>query len=161
MVVRKSAIISECGRYRYRLDRVWAPGPLCTFVMLNPSTADAQEDDPTIRRCMGFAKREACGGLVVVNLFAFRATNPETLRTVLDPVGRENDYHIALALLETDGPVVGAWGSNAPDWRVRDVGYLFLQSLLCLGVTRNGNPRHPLYIRGDEPLVPWKKMASA
>ena len=74
-----SAVLSECGLYRYRLDRRWADGPTCGFIMLNPSTADAEVDDPTIRRCIGFAKREACGALIVVNIYPLRATKPADL----------------------------------------------------------------------------------
>lgn len=80
LFTEQSATISECGRYRYRLTRRFADGPCATFVMLNPSTADETIDDPTIRRCRNFAIREGCGGLVVVNLFAYRATDPR-LRT--------------------------------------------------------------------------------
>ena len=85
--VCKSAQISPCGLYRYRLERFWSDKPALPFVMLNPSTADADLDDPTIRRCMGFARREGAGGIIVATLHAFRATTPEELRKAYDPFG--------------------------------------------------------------------------
>lgn len=79
----RGAVISDDGRYRYRLWRTWAPElPRMAWIMLNPSTADAEVDDPTIRRCVGFAKREGCGGIEVVNLYAYRSTDPSVLGTV-------------------------------------------------------------------------------
>ena len=89
--MKKGATISECGLYRYSLTRVWDDVlPMCIFVMLNPSTADADIDDPTIRRCINFAKREGCGSLMVVNLFAYRATSPADMKAAVDPIGSGN-----------------------------------------------------------------------
>lgn len=103
-----SASIS--GDYRYRLGRAWAGGPTCTFIMLNPSTADADQDDPTIRRCVGFAKALGCGALEVVNLYAYRATNPRDLLRQDERVGPENDYWLREAQLDPpsrdDGAVI-------------------------------------------------------
>lgn len=146
------ASISECGEYRYRLSRIWdeRKKPL-VFLMLNPSTADAMTDDPTIRRCMGFARRERAGGLVVVNLYGLRATNPKRLWDHTDPIGPTNDRHLVRAASE--GKLVCAWGGNAPSNRVA-----YVRALLdrhrwsCLGTTQAGAPRHPLYIRSDQPL---------
>ena len=153
------AIISPCGLYRYRLTRQWGDGPTAVFVMLNPSTADASQDDPTIRRCIGFAKREGCGSLLVVNLFAYRATDPDGMfRLGVEPVGDENDGHIADAMLGSAGPVIAAWGGDKrAKVRVRDVRYMAGKigvRLLCLGKTKDGSPRHPLYVKGVAPLVP-------
>lgn len=92
--VATTAGISECGTYRYWLCREWSPGlDSLVWLMLNPSTADATQDDPTIRRCMGFARRWGYGGITVVNLYAYRATNPRDLLTAADPVGPENDRY--------------------------------------------------------------------
>src|SRR3989449_11540410 len=109
--MRTDACFSRCGTYRYALWRRWAAGPQVLFVMLNPSTADAQRDDPTIRRCIGFARRWGCGGIEVVNLFALRATDPRRLRYTRDPVGPENVAHLARAAGRAS--LVGAaWGAD-------------------------------------------------
>jgi hypothetical protein len=158
-IIRRRAKISDCGRYRYWLSREWGPGPLLTFVLLNPSIADAETDDPTIRRCIGFAKREGADGCAVVNLFAWRATDPAGLTRAEDPIGPENAEEIGRALVASAVsrlPLVCAWGSTAGAGmqgfklkrRARDCG----ASLACLGRTANGAPRHPLYVPGDQPL---------
>lgn len=152
------AVISACGKYRYRLGRTWdaALRPAC-FVMLNPSTADATEDDPTIRRCIGFAKSWGCGGIVVVNLFAYRATDPKQLLKAADPVGPDNDEHIRAAVVECH-PVVAAWGVHGVlrqrDGRVKWLLERWGVLPKCLGKTKDGrHPRHPLYVRADTALV--------
>lgn len=162
-VVRKDAILSEDGLYRYGLTRAWHRAPaLVTFVMLNPSTADAAEDDPTIGRCIGFARTWGFGGISVVNLYALRSTDPKGLWAAADPVGPENDRHlsVAAALASTsEAPVVAAWGANARPDRVSHVAALFKRlgtPLHALGTTKAGQPRHPLYLRADSPLTPWE-----
>lgn len=160
--ISKSAKISDCGLFRYELTRRWGDGPTCTFVMLNPSTADASVDDPTIRRCIGFAKREGCGALKVVNLFAYRATKPTALLTATDPEGPENGNALVSAVADSDGPVIAAWGA----WPgARGAGRAaikrFSDKLQCLGRTKDGWPRHPLYVRADEPLQPLAKQPGA
>ena len=111
-----TAIISSCQRYRYTLTRtVGCAAKVVTFIMLNPSTADAREDDPTIRRCKGFARSLAAGKLIVVNLFAFRATKPKVLLAEKEPVGPENNDHIRCAAEEahnSGGMVIAAWGAH-------------------------------------------------
>lgn len=165
MVGRRSAVISDCGQYRYRLTRALGPDPrICNFVMLNPSTADATQDDRTIRRCMGFAQRWGCGLLMVSNLFAFRATEPYRLGLVADPVGPQNhDYVIGAACRarESGGLVVAAWGAHGGrDDQDRRVMSLLTETLgipvMCLGTTVLGFPRHPLYLPKDTALVPFK-----
>lgn len=158
----KSAVISDCGTYRYRLSRSWAAGPRMLFVMLNPSTADASIDDPTIRRCIGFAKRQGCGFLQVVNLFAYRATDPDALLNCpVDPVGPENYRHIKAATEEATY-VVAAWGAHksATPAAVSILPPRASLIALCLGRTKSGAPRHPLYVRGDAPLISWQTLAS-
>lgn len=126
--------------------------------MLNPSTADASIDDPTIRRCRGFADRWECNGIVVANLYALRATNPEELWKAEDPVGPENDSWLHRLANEFDD-VVCAWGSNAKQERVDEVVKIFRRygcRLFHLGLTKSGQPKHPLYIKGDQPLIEWK-----
>jgi hypothetical protein len=158
------ATISPCGTYRYTLDRVWdASLPIALFIMLNPSTADASEDDPTIRRCISFAKREGCGALTVVNLFALRSTDPGALTAHPDPVGPDNDLHIALALGKQPEIVIAAWGAHSFA-RARAEAVTSILALTwqvnCLGVTKDGDPRHPLYVRGDAPLIPWPPVVT-
>ncbi len=155
-----SAIISDCGQYRYTLHRklpqVVSFNKLCLFIMLNPSTADANLDDPTIRRCIGFAKRESCTELTVVNLFALRATNPKEISAHHSPIGPDNHRHVEHQLERHGGGViVAAWGAHPAvagmslPFKIRDFG------ALCLGTTKEGRPRHPLYVRADQPLIPW------
>jgi hypothetical protein len=155
----RSAVVSECGRYRYELIRRWADGPLLEWVMLNPSTADADEDDPTIRRCIGFARDWGHAGIRVTNLFAYRATDPaELLNMRIPPWGRDNpDY-----LRTEHGPVtVVAWGSHpVVEKRGSEMSWLALwkrSALMCLGVNKDGSPKHPLYVPKNAGLRPWPK----
>lgn len=156
------ATFSACGTYRYHLWRVWdLTRPIMVFVMLNPSTADADQDDPTIRRCIGFARRDDYGGISVRNVFALRATDPKQLLTHPDPFGPENDA----ALLEARDVsmltrLVAAWGTRMGGRRLRDyycgaAGACVVQGSYCLGTTKGGDPRHPLHVRGDAALAPW------
>jgi hypothetical protein len=157
--IEKYAVISNCETYRYSLARRWAGGALLPFVMLNPSTADADIDDPTIRRCMGFARREGYAGIHVVNLYAYRATDPKALLTCVDAVGPQNDTKLLRMLTGVscvERPVVAAWGANAKPERVAQVMALVPDvNWRCLGTTKDGHPRHPLYVKGDQPLVPF------
>ena len=156
LFTQSSAVMSDCGRYRYRLDRRWADGPIMGFVMLNPSTADAEIDDPTIRRCISFAKREGCGALTVVNLFAFRATDPKHLPPDQETAqGPMNIAHIRAVMETSEGPVVAAWGAHAFASKAASViERHFGRRMKCLGKTKDGHPRHPLYVKGDAPLLP-------
>jgi hypothetical protein len=160
-----SAIISVCGQYRYQLAR---PGGTMTvgeapavFVMLNPSTADETLDDPTIRRCRSFAAQWGNDGIIVANLYALRSTDPAALWKHRNPIGPDNDDHL-YELAISHGRIVCAWGANAEIDRVRDVAKIFRDAgakLLCLGVTNHGAPRHPLYVRADQPLIEWTEPA--
>lgn len=150
------ATISPCERYRYRLTRPLGGGPTCLFVMLNPSTADAKKNDKTVTRCIGFAERENCGLLEVVNLFAWRATDPRELKRAADPVGPENDTAIVAAAGRAK-LVIAAWGGSIPaTLRTRPAAVLEMLARLgpvwCLGKTKDGTPAHPLYLRADAPL---------
>ncbi len=156
------ATFDETGAYRYALWRVWdTDGPSIVFVMLNPSKADAESDDPTIRRCVGFARAWGYGALTVVNLFAFRAACPRTLHQTADPVGPDNDRHLRDALASAP-TVVFAWGNHGGlHERDRAIGALLLReskqpsAALCLGTTGVGQPRHPLYVRADTVPYPF------
>ena len=152
------ASFSPCGTYRYRLWRAWdATFPTMTIIGLNPSTADEQEDDMTIRRCINFARREGCGKLLMVNLFAFRATEPKVMMKAVDPIGPENDAALVLPL-STSKIVIAAWSIHGGHrGRDREVwGMLKNAWPVCLGITKNGHPRHPSRIAADTPLVEYK-----
>lgn len=158
--VECSAVISDCGLYRYELRRVWDPtGPLLEFVMLNPSTADASTDDPTIRRCIGFAKRWGYGGIVVRNLYALRATNPEVLLNYSgDAYGPRNDRYIADDVADC---TIVAWGAHAATLSERAIAVIevlgfFRPRLFCLGTNANGSPKHPLYVPASRTPVIWQ-----
>lgn len=149
--MQRDAVLSDCGAYRYRLTRTWDDRcrPLL-YIMLNPSTADALVDDATIRVCIGRAQRLVCGGIIVVNLFAYRATQPHDMLLAADPVGPENDAHIHRALDDDPKMVIAAWGGNG-NYRgraakVKQLCGLRRVTLHCLGTTQDGQPRHPLRI---------------
>lgn len=155
------AVLSEDGLYRYSLTRTWEPSVWrLAFIMLNPSTADASVDDPTIRRCMGFARKFGYGGITVCNLYAYRATKPADMFAAADPVGPENDGWLS-RLLSARGsaqvPVVAAWGAHArPDRVAAVLAMPGAEVLHCLGYTKAGQPRHPLMLPNTAELVPFK-----
>lgn len=157
--MERSATFSECGRYRYTLSRIWDDGSArVVFVGLNPSTADERVDDPTIRRCIAFAKAWGFGGVQVLNLFAFRATRPADMLCQPDPVGPDNDHHLTTYAVRA-ALVVAAWGTlgshMARDRAVRAL----LPGLHCLRLTKHGHPAHPLYLPSDLRPVPWSNAA--
>lgn len=149
-----TAVISDCGKFRYRLGRRWQDGGLTLlFIMLNPSIADANIDDPTIRRCIGFAKSHGYSALEVVNLFAYRATDPVDLKINGWQVGSDNDHHIQQAMRECSKVCV-AWGSHAKNCvqRCDQVARLISECNhvpMALAVDSNGIPRHPLMLRSN------------
>lgn len=159
-VETKSAWMSPCGRYRYDLWRRWGEGDIVLFIGLNPSTADDKIDDPTIKRCIQFAKRWGYGGMCIVNLFAYRATKPENMLAQNDPVGPDNMAAIAAI---TNRPrvklIVCAWGGEGGH-RGQDKAVCALiaktgKALFCFQTNKDGSPQHPLYVRGDKPLEPY------
>jgi len=152
------AVYSDCGVYRYGLTRVWGEGAQVMFVMLNPSTATEVRNDPTIARCERRARVLGFAGLRIGNLFGLRATDPGALPGAGDPVGPGNDA----VLVETAvgaATVICAWGNHGLHLgRSGQVEGLLRQGgarLAHLGLTRLGQPRHPLYIRQDQPLLAW------
>lgn len=155
------ATYSPCKRYRYTLSRTWGAAPEdggrhLPFLMLNPSTATEYALDPTLRRCKFFAEREGYDGMVVLNLFAFRATDPRVMKAQDDPVGPGNDAAILDAASRSD-LVVAAWGAHGTHrGRAAHVVQLLQgATLVRLGApTKDGHPRHPLYLKGTTALVP-------
>jgi hypothetical protein len=153
----KGADLSPCGIYRYSLYRRWGSDgylPPVLFVMLNPSTADADIDDPTIRRCVGFAKSWGYLGIEVVNLFGLRATHPAELYAHTDPVGPGNDDAVRAAAWRA-GLIVAGWGAHGSRHRGRVARVLSIlgapmRPVHAIGHTgAMGEPKHPLYLRAD------------
>lgn len=158
--VDRSAVFSPCRTWRYSLKRVWCGGPPLVVIGLNPSTADETKDDPTIRRCIGFARREGCGALIMLNLFAFRATDPRVMKAAADPVGPQNDAVTAETC--AGRKVVAAWGHHGR-FRERDLAVVRALgamgvSVLALGTTKDGSPRHPLYVKAEAPLEQYEPV---
>lgn len=159
------ATLSSCRTWRYTLtrdlytfDQVILNREV-TFIGLNPSTADEAVDDPTIRRCISFAMKFGGSKMHMLNLFAYRATDPLVLwqaqRDGIDIIGEDNDWHLRKCLSHSD-IVICAWGANASrhESRVRTV-LDMIEEPFCLGMTADGSPRHPLYLKATQKLVPY------
>lgn len=157
-----TANISVCGRYRHLLERLWNPGKKTVlFVGLNPSKADSETDDPTVRRMLDFAEQWGYGRLLVCNLFDWRATDPREMKRAVRPCSKENDQHILAAAAEAERVVV-AWGG---DGKYQDRGPRVLRllsgfDLYCLGRTEDGHPRHPLYMKAYTKPEPYQAKAA-
>ena len=144
-----NAVFSNCRKYRYALWRRWDPeNPLVLFIGLNPSTADEVKNDPTIRRCIGFAKDWGYGGVMIANIFAFRSTSPERMKNHKEPVGKENDWWI-IQLAESAEMVIAAWGNHGTFLNRYQQVQNNLNHMKCMGLTSQNQPRHPLYLRRD------------
>lgn len=154
--MNRQTIFSPCRQYRYTLWREWnAALPYCQFIGLNPSTADETNDDPTIRRCIGFAKAWGCGALCMTNIFAWRDTKPEAMKRAQDPVGPENDRWL-IEIAHGAYLRVAAWGNHGRHLnRGKRVALDLADSLLslcCFRLTKEGQPEHPLHQRADATL---------
>ena len=139
----KGAYFSECKKYRYSLHRKWSKKPLLLFIMLNPSTADANIDDPTIKKCIYFSKKWGFGGILVGNLFAYRSTDPKKLKKTTDPEGANNKRFIKKMVAKAS-TVICAWGNGygpPPNYLKR------LTELHYLKINKDGTPAHPLYLK--------------
>lgn len=168
LLMRREAIISECGTYRTELRRIWdASLPLLPVCMLNPSTADAQVDDPTILTLIHFARRWGYGGLLIVNLADFRASKPTDMFAADYPCSTENARHQYLALAyakENRKEVLVAWGNHGATYGADRLFVDTAKSLgvrtICLGLTLSGAPKHPMArgrhrIPRDQHPLPW------
>jgi len=153
-----AAVLSPDDQYRYFLSRrVASGGPVVLFIGLNPSTADAVVDDPTIRRCIAFARSWGASAMWMANLFAFRSTSPKGLRIAADPIGPDNDEWIQRAVSAAD-LVVAAWGNHGGLFdRANVVLEKHGSRLLALRLTKTGMPGHPLYVRGDARPAPLER----
>lgn len=163
-----SAVISPCGLYRYRLEREGRGHGSTAVIMVNPSTADAEQDDATIRKLRGFGERNQWGRIIVGNLFAYRATDVRELGRCADPIGPQNDDHLTHILAEADQCVV-AWGPIAKQPKAVRNRFLNVLALingtgldpLCIGATAKcGHPRHPLMLAYAEPIRRWSCPSS-
>ena len=155
LLVNKNAIFSDCRKYRYALSRTWnGKKKTILFIGLNPSTADEKIDDPTIRRCINYAQNWGYGSLLMINLFAYRATMPTELKNVKNPIGNDNDLHI-IELLKKVDLVVAAWGNEGSHLnRDKEVKKL-IPNLKCLKINKSGQPAHPLYQKKDLKLIKY------
>ena len=156
--MNSTATLSPCRTYRYSLTREWGSGLAVLFVGLNPSTADETLDDPTIRRCISFARDWGYARLHMANLFAFRATAPRDMKNASDPVGPENDRHL-LALANDSALTVAAWGVHGTFGGRHNAVRGMLPRLHYLRLTKDGHPGHPLYLPRTLKPVAWKQDA--
>lgn len=163
-----SAIISPCGLYRYRLDRKIAPaGPVYAFFGINPSTADANVDDATVRKWIGFCKRWGASRFIVGNAFAYRATDVRELAKAEDPHGPDIGDHIT-AIIEEADILVPCWGNTTKvPPKLQEFFDVLIDALVssekpvkCFGLTKAGDPMHPLMLGYSTPLVPWQEGGS-
>lgn len=160
LFLERDAVLSDCGKYRYLLRRTWDHGkPRALFVMLNPSTADAEKDDATIRSCVRLCKAMNYGSFEVVNLFAWRATDPADLEKSPSPIGPDQERITAAAIQRCDIPIC-AWGAHK---MARGKGRFLVEHIrsyrpaaFCFGTTKAGEPKHPLYIKTGTPLEVYR-----
>jgi len=155
LLVNKNATFSDCRKYRYGLSRTWnGKKKTILFIGLNPSTANKKIDDPTIRRCINYAQNWGYGSLLMVNLFAYRATMPSELKNVKNPIGNDNDLQI-IELSKKADIAVAAWGNEGTllnrDKEVKKI----LPNLMCLKINKSGQPSHPLYQKKDLKLIKY------
>lgn len=158
-MIHKSAIFSEDRIYRYTLERTWnKKRGIVNFIMLNPSTADENYEDPTISRCMKFAEAWGYGGIFITNVFAYRSTEAKVLKVIPDPVGKDNDSYI-YAVSAKAKITITAWGNKSkfPDkYKDRDFDvFALLSNIHYLTLTKSGEPGHPLFLKGDLKPIPW------
>ena len=159
--VERDAVLSDCGLYRYLLRRAWDHDkPRALFIMLNPSTADATVDDATIRSCIRLCKSLGYGSFEVINLFGWRATDPAELEKAADPIGLDNEK-ISIGAIQRCDVAICAWGAHAMAEkrnarRIVEVIRARKPAVYCLGKTKHGHPKHPLYIKTGTQLEVYR-----
>ncbi|SUN81106.1 Uncharacterized protein conserved in bacteria [Streptococcus milleri] len=153
--MEKKAIISKDKIYRYKLSRTWdSTKPTILFIGLNPSIADENIDDPTITRCINFAKDWGYGTLLMANLFAFRSTYPKDIYLIDDPIGKDNDHYLLECVTQSD-LIVACWGNNGTYMNREKVIKELVPNLYCLQKNKNGTPHHPLRLPRNIDPVPF------
>ena len=154
--MEKKAIISKDKIYRYKLSRTWdSTKPTILFIGLNPSIANENVDDPTITRCINFAKDWGYGTLLMANLFAFRSTYPKNIYLIDDPIGKDNDHYLLECVTQSD-LIVACWGNNGTYMNREKVIKELLPNLYCLQKNKNVNlPNHPLRLPRNIDPVPF------
>ena len=151
----RGAVLSEDRKYRYALWRIWEiEKPRVLFVCLNPSDADEFKDDPTLIRCINFAKSWGYGGVVTANLFAYRVTCPKELKKVKRPVGSENDKWLRILSKKAE-MIVGGWGNHGLYMNRSEEIVQMIPRIHCLFTNKSGQPSHPLYLPKNSNPVPW------
>lgn len=155
--VTRGAVFSDCKQYRYELFRIWdSTLPKVLFIMLNPSDADAKEDDPTIRRCINFAKSWGFGGLRVGNIFPYISSNPDVLKSVQDFHHEVNRLH--LARMAQDAAIIVYGYGNSPI-ATNAIPLIERENTYCLKINKSGTPQHPLYVKGDTKPIPFNPVS--
>lgn len=161
LFIERSADFSPCRTWRYTLIRKWGDGGMLLFILLNPSTADEVQDDPTNRRAINFAMDWGFGSVMFVNLFAFRSTSPDAMKGCSKPIGPRNDAWI-LAMVKAADQVILAWGTHGTH-RGRDQEVLRMLAARCprvplftMGTTKHGHPKHILYLPKTTTPIPWR-----
>jgi len=161
MSSNKEAIVSPDGKYRYSLTRKWGEGRCLLFIMLNPSTADSTIDDPTIKKCEKYAKREKFKSMCVVNLYAYRSTDPSIVMRMglVDAEGPDNESHIISSILLSDA-IICAWGKHGGKGTHKAIKVLSTtdKEIFCLDINKDGSPKHPLYCKDD---IKFKKYLTS
>lgn len=152
----KGAVLSDDGVYRYVLSRIWDDAKdKVMFIALNPSTADALNDDPTIGRMIGYAKLWGYGGMYVCNLFAYRATDPKDMKSAENPIGNQNDTFIQQYAAKSD-KVIFCWGTHG-SYLNRDKDMLkLIDNPCCIELSKHGHPKHPLYLKADKMPIKYE-----
>ncbi len=158
-IIYKNATFSNCRKYRYSLSRIWdKKKKLVLFIGLNPSTANEEVDDPTIRRCVNYVQNWGYGGLMMVNLFAYRVTLPSGLKKVKYPIGEDNDKYI-MTLSKKADITVAAWGNNGNLYGRDKQVFDLIPNLMCLKLNKSGQPAHPLYLKKNIKLTKFLDYA--
>ena len=158
-IIYKNATFSNCRKYRYSLSRIWdKKKKLVLFIGLNPSTANEEVDDPTIRRCVNYVQNWGYGGLIMVNLFAYRVTLPSGLKKVKYPIGEDNDKYI-MTLSKKADITVAAWGNNGNLYGRDKQVFDLISNLMCLKLNKSGQPAHPLYLKKNIKLTKFLDYA--
>jgi len=158
-IIHADAVFDATRKYRYALYRTWdeKKPDVMIFIGLNPSTADETHDDPTVRKCINVAKRDNCGSMVMLNIFAYRSTNPKGLSDVDDPVGRPFNNQAISSHCQGQRWIVVAWGRHGK-YMNREEEVLNLlkgKELLCFFTNKDNSPMHPLYVSLQDPLIPF------